>query len=102
MRLSRSAAQIGTITTAALAFSLVAPVPMANAGITARCGYEESGSDALYYNCVYNKVLVRVDVVGHGSSNDWCLWFEPWERRRLGNKQDILNAYALGSGICNI
>lgn len=102
MGFSRRAVQSGIAAAAVLATTITIPPSAANAGVTARCGFEEQGSYAYYYNCVYNRILVRVDVYGRGSANDLCIWFEPWERRVIGGASDILNAYALGSGVCNI
>lgn len=68
----------------------------------AACGFEEKGDWAYYYNCVNKAILVRIDVAGQGTDNDRCEWFGPWERLRIGKDYQILNAYALGSGRCNI
>jgi hypothetical protein len=105
MRFTRRAARSGIAAAAALASIIAIPAPAANAtnfSINARCGFEESGSRAYYYNCVSKRILIRIDIYGHSSSNDLCLWTEPWERRDIGDATDTLNAYALGSGICNI
>lgn len=69
---------------------------------TARCGFEEVGYYAYYYNCVNKNILIRIDVDGQGSDNDRCEWVGPWERVQIGESKKILNAYALGSGRCNI
>jgi Family of unknown function (DUF6355) len=68
----------------------------------ARCGFEEVGYYAFYYNCVNKNILIRIDVNGQGSDNDRCEWVGPWERVQIGESSKILNAYALGSGRCNI
>jgi hypothetical protein len=91
----------------ALAFAVSAEgAAQADEGATpapaARCGFEEVGYYAFYYNCVNKSILIRIDVEGQGVDNDRCEWVGAWERRQIGESSKIMNAYALGSGRCNI
>ncbi|TDP97761.1 hypothetical protein EV186_103727 [Labedaea rhizosphaerae] len=65
------------------------------------CGFYVSSATAWYNHCGTTNVLVRVDVAGGGSGNDYCAIVHPG-LNPLGASGQILNAYYLSTGRCNI
>ena len=65
------------------------------------CGFYVSSATAWYNHCGTTNVLVRVDVAGGGTGNDYCAIVHPG-LNALGASGQILNAYYLSSGRCNI
>jgi hypothetical protein len=65
------------------------------------CGFHITGITAWYNHCGTTNILIRIDVYGGGTENDYCALVNPGDTP-LGAVGQIENAYYISSGRCPV